>query len=403
MKPQRFFSLLVALLALSLLAGSGPQNAWAGEAYALLVGGTPGAEVYARRYGDWLTRMRSVLVKAGVPEKNIRLLAADPAFKGAPVSAPASGSNLGSAFAELAAGMKPADRFFLVLIGHGVAAEKPPTFVVPGPQPTAQEFAKWLDALPAQSQIVLNFSGSSGAFLAYLAKKGRVNLSALGPEEGSEPVLAEFFLRGLETRRADADKNGEITLLEAFNAAAWELGQWTNRQTQMGQFVMKAGKRIFVPRGDWKVDGKESVETFRKLCDGNETDPGARKLAPESDVKGRDAILPLKPADGRLTEAWAQRRILGEHAYLEDTGTAPGVTPFLPWVPEAADTATSSAPTKPVNAGDSAKPAAGAKPAGTPGATAAQEKEDAGFHNVEGRSAGAPGWLARGIVLVRKQ
>ncbi len=375
--------ILLFLLALAF----GAAWAGAGDSYALLVAGTPDSAVYARRYNDWLSRMDGVLRKAGVPAKNIRVLSADPDYKATAVWASANAANLARAFTEIGGGMKPADRFFLVLFGHGVAGEKPPTFVVPGPQPSAEDFAKWLDALPAQNQIVLNFSASSGVFLPFLAKKGRINLSALAPTEGSEAVLPEFFLRGVEAGRADADKDGSVTLLEAFNWSAWEVAQWTNRQVQMGQFVTRGMKRVFVPRGDWRMDGKETVEIFHKLCDGADSDPGARKLAPESDGKGADPVVAIRPAGGQLTQEWTQRRILGEHAHLEDCGVAPGVTPILPWVPEGAEVPG----TKP--SGESGKPS---------GAAAGKSPEDRGFLPVDGKAAGAPGWLARGIVLSKR-
>jgi hypothetical protein len=72
----------------------------------------------------------------------------------------------------------------------------------------------------------------------------------------------------------------------------------------------------------WKANGRETVEIFEKLY---QNDP-SRKLDPSSDGKVADAVVALSPTNGVVTDAWANRRAVDEHATLEDCGETIGVS-----------------------------------------------------------------------------
>ena len=222
------------------------------------------------------------------------------------------------AFAKLGQKAKPQDQFILFIVGHGEIIGDAPTLTLTGPDPTAPQIAALLNAFPAKNQVVLNFSASSGDFLKVLSAPGRVNISATSPTELDEPVYAEFFLRGLESKRADADKNGTISLLEAYNWAATQTAMWIARW-QPRSDADKSRRR---QPTTWKASGKETIEIFEKLYAGVPT----RKLDPSSDRNAPDAVLPLVPPDGQVTGDWAMRRAVDEHALLEDCGQGIGVS-----------------------------------------------------------------------------
>ncbi len=151
-------------------------------------------------------------------------------------------------------------------------------------------------------------------------------ITATGAEEVTEPAFAEFFLRGMESGRADGEggaKDGTVTLLEAYNWAAHETALWISRQVEK--------------EGEWKVDGKESVEIFHKLYDGPEGPvtpggmraDGSRQLSAESDAsKADEAVTLVVPADLKpnTAEYWKGRRVVNEHAQLEDLGKSEGIS-----------------------------------------------------------------------------
>jgi hypothetical protein len=286
----------------------------------LLVSGLPGSPVYARRYQDWVRRFHAHFTGARkVPAGNIVAVSGDPDFKDPVVKGPADAESVRKELAAMAARVKPADQFVLVLLGHGGVADPIPTLVLPGRDLAAPEIREGLDRIAAERQVVLNFAASSGAMVKPLARKGRVQVTALRPMEANEPVYPEFFLRGLESGQADgADggrKDGTITLLEAYHWSARQTAYWIVRQ-----------RKTAGPPEQWKLDGRQSVEIFEKLAKGEEGQAGARRLDPASDRSAADAEPPLAPPNGVIDATWNGLRVVTEHAALEDCGEEfPGV------------------------------------------------------------------------------
>jgi hypothetical protein len=282
-----------------------------GQCYALLIGGIGGQDPYTKWYADWLTRFHTYLAQAArVPEANIIQLSGKDATFDA----------ITAVFGKLAQRIQPQDQFVLFIVGHGEITGPLPTLELAGPDPTAPQLAALLNAIPAKNQVVLNFSASSGDFLRYLSAPGRVNITATSPTEVNEPVFAEFFLRGLESKRADTARNGAITLLEAFNWAAQSTTEWIARwqKTDSGGDPTAAIDQPTL----WKASGRETVEIFEKLY-GND---GMRRADPASDRNAADAQVALEPPDGQVTDEWAGRRVVDEHALLEDCGQGIGVS-----------------------------------------------------------------------------
>jgi len=304
------------VMALAIVPAPAPgAEAPKGTCRALLIGGMPGTPVHARHYRDWLKRFHTYLTNtAGVPAGNVTVLSGDKEFKDPLVAGLATAESIGKAFAEIAAKATPADQFILFLVGLGTTSGKSPLFVLPGPDVDARRLADWLAKVPASNQSVLNFSGSAGDFTPVLSAAGRAIVCANMPGETTPPVYAEFFLRGLESKRADGQdapaagtRDGVVTLLEAYHWAAWNTAQWIARQHKAGG-------------NSWRVDGRESVEVFRKLYVSATHEPGSRELDPASDAAAPDREVRLKIQGKEDEIAKSRRRVVGEHAGLEDCG-----------------------------------------------------------------------------------
>ena len=257
--------------------------------HALLIGGMPGTPIHARHYRDWLKRFHAYLTKtAGVPAANVTVLSGDKDFTDPLVTGLATGEAIEKAFARQAAGCARDDQFVLFLVGLGTSTGKVPLLVLPGRDVDARQLADWLGKVPAANQVVLNFLSASGDFTPVLSAEGRVVVCANMPSENAPPVYPEFFLRGLESRRADGrdapaagKKDGVITVLEAYHWAAWNAAQWIARQHKAGENA-------------WRLDGRESVAIFRKLYVGRTGEDGARLLDPASDASAPDRPVRLK-------------------------------------------------------------------------------------------------------------
>ncbi|MBS3735230.1 MAG: hypothetical protein KGY99_09940 [Phycisphaerae bacterium] len=353
------------------------------KCHALIVGGLPGSRIYARRYRDWITRFHAHLTKtSGVPGENVTVLSADPDFDVDFVEDTATTDTVSDALRTAAETVGPDDQFVLVLIAHGGVVRDPPTIVLKGPDLSVDALAELLNAIPAADQVVLNFTSSSGMSIKHLSREGRVYVSATAPRESNEPVLAEFFLQAIETGRADGQgapdagrDDGTVTLLEAYNWSTFQVAQFIGRQSAPYERRMEG---VF-PRGDWIVEGRESVRLFKKLYGGDPDEPGSAALAPESRDDIPDPIVELKPPEGRPTvENWDGRRALGEHATLEDCGSPVGASALTPWV---------------------APKGRGADDDASAAAREAYDPDDGGYVPLAGMRAGEPGYLARQIVL----
>ncbi|MDD5351535.1 MAG: hypothetical protein PHQ12_15085 [Chthoniobacteraceae bacterium] len=298
---------LLTLLCLGLLAAARPAASAPPppQTYALLVGGLAGKAPYDHWYEDWLGRFQTHLTRAaGVPPGNITVLS------GTGARADAVTAALGG-FAQR---VKPQDQFILFLVGHGEIGGPAPALVLPGPDLTASQLAAALKAITSHNQVILNFSASSGDFLAALAASNRINITATSPTESEEPVFAEFFLRGLESKRAGAGQEGSITLLNAYNWAARETALWIARWTQIDGKTLRDKT--------WKASGRETIEIFEKLY----PSLSSRKLDPSSNRKAEDAAVELLPPNGEVTKEWSGRRVIDEHPMIEDCGKEVGVT-----------------------------------------------------------------------------
>lgn len=109
---------------------------------------------------------------------------------------------------------------WLILIGHGTFDGQDARFNTRGPDFTALQLGKWLQ--PSQRPlVVINCTSASGPFLARLSGPNRVIVTAT--RSGFEQNFARFgdyFSRALLEAKADLDKNGQISVLEAYLAAA---------------------------------------------------------------------------------------------------------------------------------------------------------------------------------------
>ncbi len=313
------------LMVLVLLALAVPALP-AGKSYMLAVGGMPGSPVFARRYRDWLTRLHGHMTgAAGVPAANVVVLSGDKSFKASFLQGKATTAGVLAALEKLAAKTTADDQFILFLVGHGTNIEGEYRLQLPGRDLMATQLAAALKKIKAKNQVVLNFSGSGGGFLAELIAPGRVNITANAEGENSEPVFAEFFLQGLETKKADGEggkRDGRISVLEAYNYAVYNLAQWVCRQKVV---VGGDGSR------SWAVSGKESVRLFKKLYGGGKDEIGARVLSAASRAEAPDPKVIIRVPTGPETkepgfnkEYWTGRRTVVEHALLEDCGEDEG-------------------------------------------------------------------------------
>lgn len=108
---------------------------------------------------------------------------------------------------------------WIVLNGHGTFDGKKGKFNLRGRDVSAKELAKWLETCQRPLAVVNGFSASA-PFIQALSRTNRVILSAT--KSGYEMNYSRFggyFSESIDNPEADLDKDGQVSLLEAFLTA----------------------------------------------------------------------------------------------------------------------------------------------------------------------------------------
>ena len=161
-----------------------------------------------------------------VADSSLIVLGEDPADDPKHIKGKSTKEEVANAFLRLSKRVAPGDVLLVFLNGHG-AGEGPTSRVnLPGPDPTAADYAAWLSGFARQTIVFVNAASGSGDFLPVLAGRGRVVVAATKTGiERNETVFATPFVRGLTGTEADADKDGRVSIFEAFDFAKKEVAR----------------------------------------------------------------------------------------------------------------------------------------------------------------------------------
>jgi hypothetical protein len=193
--------------------------------FALVVAGVGGEAAYTKKFTALANQLDDALTnRLGFDEKNVYLLtesAGTPA-EGAhdanlPHAARSTADEVRKALAAIKSSASAESLVFVMLIGHGSFDAQQAKFNLVGPDLAAKDYAQLLSMLPTRRVIFINAASSSGEFVKPLSGEGRVVITATrSGNEQNATVFAEHFIAGLSDDAADADKNGRISVLEAF-------------------------------------------------------------------------------------------------------------------------------------------------------------------------------------------
>lgn len=208
---------ITAVLALLLTA----ITASAQDVHFLLITGVGGDEEHVKQFSGWATAALDAARKQGVLDANITYLGEHVEASGGRMKARATRDNVTRAFADMAGRAKPDDEIFVLLIGHGSFDGQTGAFNLPGPDLSASDYALLLDRFKTQKIAFINTSSSSGAFLEAVKGPARTVVAATRTGgERNETRFPQFFVEALAAEAADRDRNGRVSVLEAFDYAA---------------------------------------------------------------------------------------------------------------------------------------------------------------------------------------
>ncbi len=188
----------------------------------VIVVGAPGAAEYQGQFERWAGSWQAAARKAG--DESILIGSAEQAGV-------TDHDRLHSVLVEKAkASRQP---LWIVLIGHGTYDGREAKFNLHGPDVTDLELAEWLT--PVKRQVVLiNCASASGPFINRLSGPNRVVVAAT--KSGFEMNFSRFGQYLAETitdPRADLDKDGQVSLLEAYLTASSRVEEHYRSHSQL--------------------------------------------------------------------------------------------------------------------------------------------------------------------------
>src|SRR5215210_4779795 len=219
------WSRLITVLVLGCVAAVGVRAQGAARPaadpnkFAVILSGASGDEEFARRFKGWTSELRRALVERfGFDEGRVTVLAESPEGGRA---RRATAEEVRRAFQTLRASAGPESTVFVFLIGHGTFDGRQAKFSLVGPDLPANEYAELLGGLTARRVVVFNMASASGEFIKPLSARGRVVVTATrNGQEQNATRFPEHFIAALGSRDADADQNGRVSVLEAFDYAS---------------------------------------------------------------------------------------------------------------------------------------------------------------------------------------
>jgi hypothetical protein len=199
----------------------------AAQSHVLIVAGVGGAPEYEQAFYDDAMRMADAARTAGgLPDSVITVLTERPERDQRRIAGRSTRVEVEREIARIAKVARPGDAVFVLLIGHGNARDGHSLFNLPGPDMSAADFARALKPLAAERVAVINTASASAEFISVLAARNRVVITATSSVmERNGTRFARHFVAAYSGNEADADKDGRISLLEAFTYARREVAR----------------------------------------------------------------------------------------------------------------------------------------------------------------------------------
>ena len=304
--------LLAALVCLATAPAAAAQ-----DSHLLVVVGLGGDEENAARFHGWAAALvDAARTRHGLPADHVTYLGEDPGRDPGRIAGRSTREGIEAAIGRIAATARPGDRIFIVLIGHGATATGEPRFNLPGPDLTAQEFGRLIGRLAAWQVAVVNTASASGSFIPALTGKDRAVVAATRTDgERNQARFGEFFVEAYATDAGDIDKDGRISILEAFT---WARRRVVESYERDGQLLTEHavlddngdGKGTDTPGGP-DTDGALARTLFMTAAAGagaadESADPDVRALVEQQKaLEGR--IAGLRAAKGTMEAAQYER------------------------------------------------------------------------------------------------
>lgn len=217
-------------LALAAALVTSPALAFAAERYVLIVVGAAGSTEHAERHAEWREALAGVLEEQlDVPADQMVSLSGDATDE----TRRATRENVEAALDGFGSIMAADDVLLLVLMGHGTFDGIDAKFNLVGPDLESAEWEALIEPVPGYV-VFVNTTGASYPFLERLSADRRVIITATdSPAQRYDTVFAGFLAPAFSDAGSDLDKDGRVSIWEAFTFASGEVRRWYEQRGQL--------------------------------------------------------------------------------------------------------------------------------------------------------------------------
>jgi Peptidase C13 family len=222
--------LRVALMCLVCLCA--PRVVAAQDTHLLVITGVEGDAEHGAQFHKWASALiDAAQKKGGLTDATVTYLGDKVERDPARIRGRSTSENVRKTFAALATQVRPSDEVFIVLFGHGSYDGRQSAFNLPGPDLTVADYAGLLDKIHSARTVFVNTASSSGEFVKGLAGPGRTIVTATRTGgERNETRFPAYFVEAFTGEGADRDRNGRISVQEAFEYARAKVQQAFERE-----------------------------------------------------------------------------------------------------------------------------------------------------------------------------
>lgn len=240
----------------------------AGERYALVVSGANGGPEYAEPYAAWTAAFERTLTERMKFDRALVTVLSDSDN----ASDVATAANVRKAVEAVRQRMTRDDLLFVLLIGHGTSDGEEAKFNLVGPDLESLEWAALLKALPGQV-VVVNTTAGSFPFIERLSGPRRIVISATdSAAQRFDTAFPEYFIMAFEDEAADLDKNGRVSVWEAFASTSAAVRRHYQQRGQLAterSLLDDNGDGVGRGAAEAGADGSQAIRTYL-----DETAPG---------------------------------------------------------------------------------------------------------------------------------
>ncbi len=204
------------------LIGFSAQPVLAQQTHLLVIVGLGGDPTFTEQFHGWAASLIDVATsRYGIPADNVTYLGEKIEIDPELIADRSTRDNVAAAIQGIADQSTPADHVAIVFFGHGSFTDVA-RLNLPGRDPSAEEFAGFLEHLGDRRITFVNTASASGPFVEALSAEGRVIMTATKTgRQWNAAVFGGYFVDAFTAGEEEADQNKDqrISMLEAFTYA----------------------------------------------------------------------------------------------------------------------------------------------------------------------------------------